>query len=74
MNIRNTDFLEIERRSILGLIWVYNHLPGTAVAANCVSSFQRNLQALVKERALNGCHDWMVSRSPRIPVNEHPLR
>ena len=60
IDIRYTDFLEIERRSILGLICVYNHLPGTVVAANCVLYFQRNLQTLAKERAMDGCHDWMV--------------
>ena len=43
IDIRNKAFIEIERRSILGLILVYNHMPGNVVAANCVSSFQRNL-------------------------------
>ena len=39
IDIRNKDFLEIERRSIVGFIWVSNPLPGSVIAANCVSSF-----------------------------------
>ena len=74
IDIRNKAFIEIERRSILGFIWVYNHRPGNVVAANCVSSFQRNLQIFLKERAMAGCNDWRVTQSPRVPVNEHPLR
>ena len=74
IDIRNTDVLEIECRSILGLIWVCSHLPGTAAAANCVSSFQCNLQTLVKQRQLDGCHDWMVIISQLLQVHEHPLR
>ena len=74
IDIRNKDFLEIDCRSILGFILVYNHLPGTVVAANFVLSFQCNVQTLVKQRALDGCHDWMVIISQLLPVNEHPLR
>ena len=44
VDIRNTGFIEIERRSILGLILVYNHLPDSVVAANSVSSFQSKVQ------------------------------
>ena len=74
VDIRNRQFLEIERRSILGLIWVYNHLPATVVAANTVSLFQHNLQLLLKERLSNGYTDWRITLSPRIPVYRHPLR
>ena len=74
IDIRNKDFLEIDCRSILGFILVYNHLPGTVVAANFVLSFQCNVQTLVKQRALDGCHDWMVIISQLLQVSEHPLR
>ena len=57
IDIRNAYLFEIERRNILGFIWVYNHLRGIVVAANCVSSLQRNIQTLVNERALYGCYD-----------------
>ena len=72
--VRGAHFLEIERRSALGLVGVYNLLPEDAVLASSVSVFQSRLQHYVKERAKAGCADWAESLSPRIPLFKHPLR
>ena len=57
VDIRNRAFLEIERRNALGLIWVYNHLPGHIVDESSVKCFQSKLQSLLRERVLSGCDD-----------------
>ena len=67
-------FLEIERRSAVGLIFVYNRLPADIVAQVTVKAFQRGLQQLLKERILSGCDDWRRTFSPRVPAYCHPLR
>ena len=74
MDIRNEHFLEIERRSALGLIWVYNRLPPEIARHNTVKEFQTSLQHLLKDRVAAGCSDWMITLSPRVPVYCHPLR
>ena len=73
-DIRNRNFLEIERRSALGLIWVYNHLPERIVVEQSVKTFQSKLQGLLKEGIKSGCEDWRDILSPRVPVYRHPLR
>ena len=73
-DIRDGHFLEVQRRSALGLTWVYNHLPAEIVEASSVSDFQRLLQELVKVRARERCEDWRETLSPRLPVHCHPLR
>ena len=73
-DIRNRRFLEIERRSALGLIWVYNRLPEEIVRHDNVKDFQRSLQSLLKDILLSGCDDWKYYLSPRIAVHKHPLR
>ena len=73
-DIRNGKFLEVQRRSALGLVWVYNHLPGNLVEATRLSSFQRGLQEFVKARVLDGCDDWRETLSSRVEVARHPLR
>ena len=72
--VRGAHFLEIERRSALGLVGVYNFLPEDAVLASSGSMFQSGLQLLVKERAKAGCADWSETYSPRIALFKHPLR
>ena len=50
VDIRDGSFLEIERRSVLGLIGVYNRLPEDIISANEVKVFERNLQIVSKKR------------------------
>jgi hypothetical protein len=63
----------IVKRSALGLVAIYNMLPPAVVEPACVSVFQRNLQKLVTQRALDGREDWMVTLCPRQPLARHPL-
>ena len=59
LDIRKGHYLEIERRSALGLIWVYDRLPVAIVRNESVKEFQRALQILLKERLASGCADWI---------------
>jgi len=61
------------RRSVFGLVSIYNLLPASIVEAKTVSAFQQGLQHLVTERAKGGCDDWMNTLSPRQPIETHPL-
>ena len=70
---RNGDHTDYVKRSILGLVSVYNLLPRAAVRAATVPLFQALLQDVVKERALAGCHDWAETFCPRIDLTIHPL-
>ena len=74
LDIRNEHFLEIERRSALGLVWVYNRLPDGIARHDTVKEFQRTLQLLLKDRLATGCTDWKTTLSPRVPAYCHPLR
>ena len=65
--------LEICRRSIIGLVAVYNLLPEEVVAANAVKSIQGRLQRMVVERALDGDEHWATMLSPRHDMYGHPL-
>jgi hypothetical protein len=67
-------YLDVVRRSALGLTCVYNMLPPAIVAEKTVAGFQRKLQEVLKERAEEGCADWARTFSPRIPRYCHPLR
>ena len=55
LRVRNVELL---RRSVLGLVRVYNELPQQAVDSNCVCSFQRCLQHKAKEAVLARRDDW----------------
>ena len=46
------------RRSILGMVRVYNTLPQHCVEPNSVKKFQRRLQFCVMERAKEGNEEW----------------
>ena len=60
------NFLEIARRSCLGLIRVYNALPREVVEDGCkVEIFQSRLQAIVIANAKDGAHRWDKVFSPR---------
>ena len=54
IDIRGQPFLEIEKRSALGLSWVYNRLPNDIVMVVDVKVFQRNLQQFMKYRMTSG--------------------
>ena len=71
---RNSTHLNCVRRSALGLVAVYNLLPAAVVANETVKEFQTGLQELLKERAQEGCEDWIQTFSPRIPLYRHPLK
>lgn len=57
--------LEIVRRSIFGLVVVYNLLPESVVAQTNVSDFQRELTNLVRDRVVAREHLWKITLSPR---------
>ena len=71
---RVSSSTDIMKRSILGLIAVYNMLPEEVVMSDTVQDFQSLLQELVKLRALAQCDNWKLSLSPRVPLQHHPLR
>ena len=67
-------FLEIARRSALGLIHVYNLLPQQLVDRKSLCAFQKGLQQLVLDRGKRGAANWEVTLSPRLcPMSPHPL-
>ena len=66
--------LNVLRRSVLGLVTVYNLLPAWIVQLEQVKDFQQALQEHVKERACQNCEDWKLTYSPRLPLYRHPLR
>ena len=71
---RRGRFLEVLRRSALGLVAVYNLLPGSVVSEETVHGFQGKLVEVLRSRACDGCADWPETYSPRIPMWRHPLR
>ena len=66
--------LNVLRRSVLGLVTIYNLLPAWVVQLEQVKDFQQALQEHVKERACPNCEDWRLTYSPRLPLYRHPLR
>ena len=73
-DIRQGNFLELERRSALGLIAVYNLLPQSAVDENSVQAFQPHLQGFLKQQAKAQVQSWQTLFSPRQPMYNHPVR
>ena len=55
LRTRDTELL---RRSVLGLVRVYNELPQEAVSLNTVKAFQHWLQNTVKAAARRGAENW----------------
>ena len=70
---RKGRFLEILRRSALGLVGVYNLLPESIVFQPTTKDFQTELTKLLKNRASSGREDWKNTFSPRVPMWRHPL-
>ena len=63
--------LRAYRRSVFGLVHVYNKLPEWVVRMQTVSSFQTALQGLLEEGARNGVYDWQHMYSSRLPLYNH---
>jgi hypothetical protein len=61
-------------RSALGLAAIYNMLPDGIKTATSVPNFQKRLQAELKMRAEAGIPDWHQTYSPRVALDNHPLR
>ena len=72
--MKSGHFLEVMRRSALGLRSVYNLLPEFVVGQCSVKGFQGCLQSMVKDRAMSGHDDWRATLSPRKESWQHPLR
>ena len=70
---RNCGFLEIKRRSALGLVAVYNLLPQVAVDITSVKAFQSQLQNIVKRELHLQNPEWQQLLSPRVPIYRHQL-
>ena len=66
-------FLEIARRSALGLVTVYNYLPQELVDRPTVKDFQRQLQGLAKDACRQNFASWEQIYSPRVTFYSHPL-
>ena len=60
--------LATTRRSVLGLIPVYNSLPSEAIEANNTKDFQASLQAMLKDLCRRGTERWQRAYSPRLPL------
>ncbi len=69
---RQGRFLEVVKRSALGLASVYNLLPEEVVSVDTVSGFQHLLQDMVKDTASRG-GSWVKLVSPRHHMHAHPL-
>ena len=58
---RDGEHLEVQRRSVLGLVEVFNLLPPAIVqSAKTVQSFQAQLQELVLTAVKEGVQDWKL--------------
>ena len=73
-DLRTSSSTDWMKRSILGLIAIWNMLPEEIVMEPDTKDFQGALQDLVKVRAVAGCDNWKLSLSPRVPLREHSLR
>ena len=74
IDIRNEHFLEIQPRSALGSIWVYNRLPAEIARHDTVKYFQTSMQHLLKDRLAAGCTDCMSTFSLRVPAYCNPMK
>ena len=53
------------RRSVFGMIRIYNSLPQRTVSLQSVKSFQRALQKRARDSATDATVDWQLMFSPR---------
>jgi Ni2+-binding GTPase involved in maturation of urease and hydrogenase len=70
---RRTSKSPLMKRSILGLIAIYNLLPARIRAAESVPIFQKGLQDFIITFAAAGFPQWSEVLSPRLPLSTHPL-
>ena len=61
------------KRSVLGLVAVYNMLPGCCKQLKKVSDFQTHLQDFLKNQAKEACPEWRTLFSPRVALIKHSL-
>ena len=63
------------KRSVLGLVAVYNMLPGCCTHLKKMSDSQTHLQDFLKNRAKEGYPEWITLSSPmgRGGVIKHPV-
>ena len=73
-DMRGSHFLEIARRSALGLVAVYNLLSEELIVSSHVQLFQAKLQNLTKRQLHIDNSEWRQLFSPRVPMYCHPLR
>ena len=66
--------LDVVRRSVLGLIKVYNLLPQQVVDSKNVKIFQSELTKLSRKLCRNGSGYWQCRFSPRQPHHIHVLK
>ena len=65
---------ELAKRSLLGMLDVYNLLPASIVErCSTVSSLQSALQQMALAFALDGMEDWEHLFSSRLLLHMHPL-
>ena len=64
---------EQTRRSLLGLVTIYNMLPQDTVDIRSVADFQGKLQGMILTAAERGLDDWEQLLSPRPLLYRHPL-
>ena len=58
-------FLETTRRSVFGLVRVYNFLPQAVVDSASVTAFQTALTKLARDACEKGQENWATLLSPR---------
>ena len=74
LDVRNLSrSLNIARQSPLGMASIYNLLPQEVVDLTSISSFQRALTQLVRDRVSGGDRLAYDIFCPRLPLAHHPL-
>ena len=66
--VKEPDFSKgkkLLKRTVLGLVPVYNSLPAEVRAADSTAGFQQRVQQLVKNWAESGTERWHAGLSPR---------
>ena len=61
------------KRSMPGLIAIYNLLPSGVAEQKTIGGFQRGLQQMVKDACAEGLDQWTNLLSPRLALAGHPL-
>ena len=70
---RKTTKSPLIKRSMFGLIAIYNMLPARIRSAESVPVFQKGLQDFMITFAAAGFPQWSEVLSPRLPLSTHPL-